>query len=95
MAAVSHIIGLRDSDLVVDDCEAPNTSVYYCLVCGPIIRETWSYGTVTFHRPVLHTIGMNDEETLQGTRRCRLLSCLTSSSRSRTGAPQAPTSTSL
>jgi hypothetical protein len=65
MAVVSHIIGLRDKDLVVDDCEAPNTSVYYCLVCGPIIRETWSYGTVTFHRQVPHAHGLEDEEVLQ------------------------------
>ncbi len=65
MFAMSHKIGLRDSDFVVDDCEAPNTSVHYCLVCGPIIRETWSYGTVTFHRDVPHEYGLEDEEVMQ------------------------------
>jgi hypothetical protein len=67
LSAAGHIIGLRDSDIAPNDCEAPNTSVFYCLVCGPIIRETWSYGTVTFHRDALHPAHMtyDEEETLQ------------------------------
>lgn len=68
MAALSHIVGLRDSDYGRCDSQlAAPTTVYHCLVCGPIMREHYDHGTVTFHRNVPHPADMtyNEEERPQ------------------------------
>jgi hypothetical protein len=33
---------------------AQNVSVYYCMVCGPVMREDWGYGSMTLHNAVPH-----------------------------------------
>lgn len=32
----------------------PDTTVHYCLTCGPVMQEVYPQGTMTFHQPVEH-----------------------------------------
>lgn len=42
--------------------QAPNTSVYHCIICGPIMREHCFDGYITIHNNVPHPIDFTYDE---------------------------------